>query len=123
MRGVILAGIIGVLTVPSFMVNAGVQSSRAYEAHQNQQILLAYEQTDLSSHAEIFGDYARESLAFLATPDAFFPGTSFYNAPEAPVFGPMMDCIVDSALAGGETRSCLVEPDVKPLELVASLQQ
>tara|TARA_Y100000310_G_scaffold300749_1_gene336678 strand:- start:3427 stop:3792 length:366 start_codon:yes stop_codon:yes gene_type:complete len=120
MRGAILATTIAILTVPSFMVNAGVQISRAYGALQDQRALFAYEQTDLASHAELFGDYARDSLGFLATPDAFFPGTSFYKAPAAPVFGPMMGCIVDNALNGGESIDCHVKPaEESPLELAA----
>jgi len=120
MRGVITAGLIGILTVP-FMVNAGVQTSRAYDASQDSNALLVYEQTDLSSHAELFGNYARESLAFLTTPYAFFPGSSFYKAPKAPVLGPIMDCIVESALRGGDTVDChlnLVEEE-RPLEVAS----
>ena len=121
MRGVTLVGLIAVLTVPSFIVNAGVQGYRAYDAIEDRRTLLAYDQTDLASHAELFGDYARESLAFLATPSAFFPGTSFYEAPEPPEFGPMMDCVVDSALSGGETKSCYVPTKPDPLEVAVNL--
>ncbi len=111
-----------ILTVPSFIVNASVQGYRAYGALQNRSALLAYDQTDLSSHAELFGNYARDSLAFLATPEAFFPGTSFYEAPEAPQFGPMTSCLIDTALVDGETRNCFDEPsEPKPLEVAVNL--